>query len=262
MGYHNREIQKGVFGEFSKIKEEFEELQDGIDQNNPVLVICELCDMLGAIESYASKWNLTMDDLMKMNRSTQSAFMDGSRRSNLNVYDDANLEEVVTETEIEDVNKSHLNELVVKTHIDEIIQDINEHAMYPQQKGTNESHLSEDNRIPFVDKSEIDIMNSLINPIEGEAFTVVESNTPLHIFGAPTTPVQRGLIRKLKEFTDLDTLFKWLDEQQIEVVPDKFQSEKSEIIKKSKYQNKKPLYIENLDHLYSSGVTSRSDEKL
>lgn len=80
MGYHKREIEKGTLGEFSKIREEFEELSDANEQDNPVLQICELCDMLGAIEAFAKKWNLSIDDLMKMKSSTEQAFKDGSRR--------------------------------------------------------------------------------------------------------------------------------------------------------------------------------------
>jgi hypothetical protein len=80
MGYHLKEIPKGKLGEFSKIKEEFEELSDGVEQGNDILVICELCDMIGAIESYAKKWNLSLDDLIKMMNCTKSAFEEGKRK--------------------------------------------------------------------------------------------------------------------------------------------------------------------------------------
>lgn len=79
MGYHKSEIVKGTLGEFSKIREEFEELSDGVEQNNKVLIICELCDMLGAIEAYASKFNLTLSDLEQMMNCTKSAFIEGKR---------------------------------------------------------------------------------------------------------------------------------------------------------------------------------------
>lgn len=80
MGYHNRKIERGVLGEFSKIREEYEELADGHEQNNPVLQICEMCDLIGAIEAYAKKFNLSLDDLVKMKDSTKSAFEEGARR--------------------------------------------------------------------------------------------------------------------------------------------------------------------------------------
>lgn len=80
MGYHTREIQKGVIGEFSKIKEEFEELTDGYNQDNKVLIICELTDLVGAIEEYAKKFNLTIMDLKSFSDLTKSAFNDGKRK--------------------------------------------------------------------------------------------------------------------------------------------------------------------------------------
>ena len=66
MGYHKVNIQKGVLGEYSKIQEEIQELEDAASQNAKVLIICELCDLIGAIEAYAGKqFNLTLDDLIK-----------------------------------------------------------------------------------------------------------------------------------------------------------------------------------------------------
>jgi hypothetical protein len=79
MGYHLKNIKKGRLGEFSKIQEEMEELSDAVDQNIPPLIICELCDMVGAIELYAKKWNLSLDDLVKMKNLTKSAFEEGKR---------------------------------------------------------------------------------------------------------------------------------------------------------------------------------------
>lgn len=79
MSYHKRKIKKGVLGEFSKIKEEFEELEDANEQASPVLEICEMCDVIGAIEAYARKYNLSLEDLIKMKKSTSNAFKSGKR---------------------------------------------------------------------------------------------------------------------------------------------------------------------------------------
>lgn len=79
MGYHKRKIKKGKLGEISKIQEEFDELMDANEQGNSVLEICELCDILGAIEAYAKKYNLSIPDLMKMKCATESAFKEGKR---------------------------------------------------------------------------------------------------------------------------------------------------------------------------------------
>lgn len=80
MGYHKIKIDKGTLGELSKIKEEFWELVDGHEQDNPVLEICELCDLIGAIEAYAKRWNLSLDDLVKMKDATKAAFEDKTRK--------------------------------------------------------------------------------------------------------------------------------------------------------------------------------------
>lgn len=79
MGYHKGIIKKGVVGEYSKIKEEFDELTDAIDQDNKVLIICELTDMVGAIEEYIKKYNLTIKDLKDFSDLTKSAFKEGKR---------------------------------------------------------------------------------------------------------------------------------------------------------------------------------------
>jgi len=45
VGYHKRKIKKGKLGNFSKIREEFEELEDAVTQKISPLIICELCDI-------------------------------------------------------------------------------------------------------------------------------------------------------------------------------------------------------------------------
>ena len=79
MGYHKIKIKKCVLGKFSKIKEEFEELQDAHKQQNKVLEICELCDMIGAIEAYSQSFGLELKDLIQMKDATKSAFKEGKR---------------------------------------------------------------------------------------------------------------------------------------------------------------------------------------
>ena len=79
MGYHKVEIKKGKLGEFSKIKEEFEELQDAVGQNDSILTLCEMADLFGAMEAYIRRWNLTMGDLNKFSDKTKEAFKEGKR---------------------------------------------------------------------------------------------------------------------------------------------------------------------------------------
>lgn len=80
MGYHIREIPRGTWKEFSKIVEEFAELEDAHEQGVRIMELCELADLYGAIEGYIGKhFNMTMDDLRKMNERTSAAFQDGTR---------------------------------------------------------------------------------------------------------------------------------------------------------------------------------------
>jgi len=87
MGYHLTSIKKGKLGEFSKIEEEFNEAEDAMKQDNPVMVLLELSDMIGAIESYCkTKHNITLEQLINMSKATQRAFKDGTRTTNHNEY--------------------------------------------------------------------------------------------------------------------------------------------------------------------------------
>jgi len=82
-GYHIREISKGVLGQSSKIREELEELEDGEDQGNKILMLCELSDLIGAIDAYRQYHfgnNISFDDLVKMSKATTRAFESGSRK--------------------------------------------------------------------------------------------------------------------------------------------------------------------------------------
>lgn len=80
MGYHKNKIPKGILGEFSKIKEEFLEAEDAIEQSNNIMLLVELSDLIGAIESYCeNNHNITLEDLLIMNKATKNAFKDGTR---------------------------------------------------------------------------------------------------------------------------------------------------------------------------------------
>lgn len=78
-GYHLVEIPKGVYGTPSKIKEEFLEFEDAINQGNTIMAIQELSDLLGAIEGYVAHFNLTLDDLKVMKDVTKKVFKEGYR---------------------------------------------------------------------------------------------------------------------------------------------------------------------------------------
>lgn len=79
--YHTKVIPRGEFGEVSKIREELAEVEDAIEQNNPLLILCELADMLGAIEGYSLKHhNISLMELYKMTELTRRAFESGQRK--------------------------------------------------------------------------------------------------------------------------------------------------------------------------------------
>jgi hypothetical protein len=79
-GYHLAKIQKGKLGEISKIQEELDELKDAELQESKVMISVELSDLYGALEAYAIKQGLTMDDLKKFSIITKRAFTNGKRK--------------------------------------------------------------------------------------------------------------------------------------------------------------------------------------
>jgi hypothetical protein len=80
MGYHKNKIIKGVIGEFSKITEEYFELLDAFEQKDKILQLCELSDLLGAIEEYSiTKFNISILDLKDFSDKTKSAFKEHIR---------------------------------------------------------------------------------------------------------------------------------------------------------------------------------------
>lgn len=65
MGFHKREIQKGTYGELSKIQEELEEAFDAEEQGQDLMLLIELSDMIGAIEGVAKKYGFDLERLQK-----------------------------------------------------------------------------------------------------------------------------------------------------------------------------------------------------
>jgi len=78
--YHTRHIPKGVYGELSKIFEECDELKDAHEQSNPILVLNELADIVGAIDGFVNKYHgMDIEDVIKMMRLNEKAFRSGHR---------------------------------------------------------------------------------------------------------------------------------------------------------------------------------------
>ncbi len=48
------------------------------------MLLVELADLIGAIEGYCTKHNITLDDLITMKEATKRAFSDGTRTPRTN----------------------------------------------------------------------------------------------------------------------------------------------------------------------------------
>lgn len=81
-GYHISKIEKGTFGEVSKIKKEVAELEDAISQGAKVMALVELSDLIGAIQGFLSNYfpDMSLDDLIIMSKITKRAFENGERK--------------------------------------------------------------------------------------------------------------------------------------------------------------------------------------
>lgn len=78
--YHTTEIPKGVLGHESKITEEYLEFADAMKQQNPVLALCELADLIGAIEAFVIvRHNISLTSIIDMMELNKKAFVDGHR---------------------------------------------------------------------------------------------------------------------------------------------------------------------------------------
>ena len=55
------------------------ELEDAVLQRDVILTLCELSDIIGAIESYIVRWNLNIKDLKNFSDKTKLAFKEGTR---------------------------------------------------------------------------------------------------------------------------------------------------------------------------------------
>lgn len=82
MGYHLKEIPRGVYGEASKIEEELAEFLDAKSQNNRIMELVELSDLIGAISGFLEKNHpgYAIGDLIVMSQATHRAFEDGTRK--------------------------------------------------------------------------------------------------------------------------------------------------------------------------------------
>lgn len=81
-GYHLSDIPRGEIGELSKVQEELLEALDAERQRNPLMVLQELSDMVGAVQAYLEKHHpsLSLESLTTMAEATKKAFENGRRQ--------------------------------------------------------------------------------------------------------------------------------------------------------------------------------------
>lgn len=63
MGFHKAVITRGVYGEVSKIREEWEEARDALAQGQHLMLLIELSDMVGAAAGVAYRYGVTLEGL-------------------------------------------------------------------------------------------------------------------------------------------------------------------------------------------------------
>ncbi len=80
--YHLKEIEKGILGEASKVREETEEFLDAVEQGCKIMALVELSDLIGAVKAYLNKYHpeVSLGDLELMESLTARAFKSGRRK--------------------------------------------------------------------------------------------------------------------------------------------------------------------------------------
>jgi predicted house-cleaning noncanonical NTP pyrophosphatase (MazG superfamily) len=66
--FHTKPIEKGEYGELSKIQEELDEAFDAQKQKNDLMLLIELADIVGAVEGVAEKFGFTIEQLLTFAR--------------------------------------------------------------------------------------------------------------------------------------------------------------------------------------------------
>lgn len=66
--WHERDIPKGVLGELSKIAEELEEARDAEERGQDLMLMFELCDIIGACGLVAGRYGWNLDQLVTFSK--------------------------------------------------------------------------------------------------------------------------------------------------------------------------------------------------
>lgn len=80
MSYHLDSIDAGVYGDVSKITEEYQEFMDAVRQGSKIMELVELSDLIGAIEGYLeAEYDMHLSELLVFSKITKRAFESGER---------------------------------------------------------------------------------------------------------------------------------------------------------------------------------------
>lgn len=66
--FHAVPIQRGVYGELSKIQEELNEAFDAEARGQELMMLIELADIIGAVEGVSKKYGFSIEQLVKYSR--------------------------------------------------------------------------------------------------------------------------------------------------------------------------------------------------
>lgn len=77
-----QDIERGSYGEFSKVKEEFLELEEALNHgDNSIHVQIEIADLLGAVMGFAVKRGFDKYDLIQFMLMKERYFLDNENRN-------------------------------------------------------------------------------------------------------------------------------------------------------------------------------------
>lgn len=66
--FHEVEIEKGIYGELSKVQEELDEAKDAESQGQDLMLMIELADIIGAAAGVAEKYGMSLDQLVAFSK--------------------------------------------------------------------------------------------------------------------------------------------------------------------------------------------------
>lgn len=66
--WHEAEIEKGVLGQLTKVREELDEAFDAEEQGQVLMLMFELSDIIGACGLVAERYGLNLDDLVMFSK--------------------------------------------------------------------------------------------------------------------------------------------------------------------------------------------------